>query len=136
MTISSRKAVAKRAPSNIVVSDVVMPLTRKVASGRSAARRQRLSELVTIGNGSTTDLTSLFIGEEFSAEVTFGTDTLALIVDTGSSDTWVVETGFSCIDLDTGKATTEAACEFGKLLLCIDLSLWSLWVELHGTRAL
>lgn len=44
------------------------------------------------------------------SELTF---LLSFSVDTGSSDTWLVETGFSCIDLDTGKSTTEAACEFG-----------------------
>jgi hypothetical protein len=92
---------------------MVLPLTRKAATGASAARRQALSSLATIANGSTTSLTSLFIGEEFAAEVTFGTETFELIVDTGSSDTWVVETGFVCTDLSTGKTTTEAYCDFG-----------------------
>jgi hypothetical protein len=114
ITISSTKAISKRAPSQIVVTDVVLPLTRKASTGASAARRSRiLSSLVTIPDGSTTNLTSLFIGEEFAAEITIGTTTLELIVDTGSSDTWVVESGFSCIDLDTGNAATEASCEFG-----------------------
>ena len=26
---------------------------------------------------------------------------------------WVVETGFECIDFDTGKKTTESECDFG-----------------------
>ncbi|PMD38215.1 acid protease [Hyaloscypha variabilis F] len=112
LTIFSRKAVAKRAPSEILVSSAILPLTRKAATGFSAARRQGLSKLV-IGNGSTTGLTSLFTGEEFAAEVEFGTETFELIVDTGSSDTWVVETGFVCTDLTTGKTTTEAYCDFG-----------------------
>jgi Eukaryotic aspartyl protease len=112
LTLFSRKAVAKRAPSEIVVSSAILPLTRKAATGFSAARRQGLSKLV-IGNGSTTGLTSLFTGEEFAAEVEFGTETFELIVDTGSSDTWVVETGFVCTDLTTGKTTTE-----GKYLQC------------------
>jgi hypothetical protein len=106
LTIFSRKAVAKRAPSEVVATSAVLPLTRKPATGISAARRQGLSKLV-IGNGSTTGLTSLFTGEEFAAEVEFGTETFELIVDTGSSDTWVVETGFTCTDLSTGKTTTE-----------------------------
>jgi len=112
LTLFSRKAVAKRAPSEIVVSSAILPLTRKAATGFSAARRQGLSKLV-IGNGSTTGLTSLFTGEEFAAEVEFGTETFELIVDTGSSDTWVVETGFVCTDLTTGKTTTE-----GKYFQC------------------
>jgi aspergillopepsin I len=113
VTIFSRKPVAYRSPSEVVTTSVVLPLTRKAATGASAARRQALSSLATIANGSTTSLTSLFIGEEFAAEVTFGTETFELIVDTGSSDTWVVETGFVCTDLSTGKTTTEAYCDFG-----------------------
>jgi hypothetical protein len=105
-TIFSRKAVAKRAPSEIVATTAVLPLMKKAATGASAARRQGLSKLL-IANGSTTTLTSLFTGEEFAAEVEFGTQTFEMIVDTGSSDTWVVETGFVCTDLDTGKTTTE-----------------------------
>lgn len=34
-------------------------------------------------------------------------------VDTGSSDTWLAETGFSCHDIDTGKSVSEATCAFG-----------------------
>jgi hypothetical protein len=119
LTIFSRKAVAKRAPSEVVVTSAVLPLTRKPATGISAARRQGLSKLV-IGNGSTTGLTSLFTGEEFAAEVEFGTETFELIVDTGSSDTWVVETGFTCTDLSTGKTTTE-----GRFLLELPQSSWN-----------
>jgi hypothetical protein len=106
LTIFSRKAVAKRAPSEIIATTAVLPLTKMAATGASAARRQRLSKLL-IANGSTTTLTSLFTGEEFAAEVEFGTQTFEMIVDTGSSDTWVVEAGFVCTDLDTGKTTTE-----------------------------
>ncbi len=111
ITISSKKPVAKRAPSPIVVTDAVLPLKTLPAKGASAARRSSL--LATIGNGSTTGLTSLEIGEEFAAQVTLGTETFELIVDTGSSDTWVVETGFSCTDFETGKSAAESACEFG-----------------------
>jgi hypothetical protein len=106
LTIFSRKAVAKRAPSETIATTAVLPLTKMAATGASAARRQRLSKLL-IANGSTTTLTSLFTGEEFAAEVEFGTQTFEMIVDTGSSDTWVVEAGFVCTDLDTGKTTTE-----------------------------
>jgi 2-phospho-L-lactate guanylyltransferase (CobY/MobA/RfbA family) len=106
LTIFSRRAVAKRAPSEVVVTTAVLPLTRKAVSGASAARRQGLSKLL-IANGSTTTLTSLFTGEEFAVEVNFGTQTFEMIVDTGSRDTWVVETGVVCTNLDTGKTTTE-----------------------------
>jgi hypothetical protein len=114
ITISSVKPIARRAPSEIVVTDVVLPLTRRPAKGASAIRRSGLlKSLATIPNGSTTNITSLEIGSEFSTEVSFGTQTFELIIDTGSSDTWVVESGFTCTSLSTGQKTTEAACDFG-----------------------
>lgn len=59
------------------------------------------------------ELISLFEGEEYATSITFGTQTFDVIVDTGSSDTWVVKKGFECIDLSTSKQTTASACEFG-----------------------
>ena len=62
------------------------------------------------GNG---ELISLFEGEEYATSITFGTQSFDVIVDTGSSDTWVVKEGFECINLSTGKKTNESECEFG-----------------------
>jgi aspergillopepsin I len=55
----------------------------------------------------------LELGEEYATPITIGTQTFEVIVDTGSSDTWAVEAGFECIDLDTGDKTTESAYDFG-----------------------
>lgn len=41
-------------------------------------------------------------------EIGVGTENFTVVVDTGSSDTWLVKTGFAC-----SKGTTEAACQFG-----------------------
>ncbi|KAF4622704.1 hypothetical protein G7Y89_g14323 [Cudoniella acicularis] len=112
ITISSRKLIAREAPSKIVVTDVVLPLTKRPAKGASAARRSSLAKLV-IANGSTTGITSLEVGEEFAASVTVGTETFELIIDTGSSDTWVVETGFACTNFQTGQKAAESVCDFG-----------------------
>ncbi|PWY82099.1 acid protease [Aspergillus heteromorphus CBS 117.55] len=76
-------------------------------NARSAAYAKRSTS-----SGDST-LISLIEGEEFATEITIGSDTFDVIVDTGSSDTWVVEKGFTCIDLDTGRETTESDCEFG-----------------------
>jgi hypothetical protein len=60
----------------------------------------------------TTGLLSLEIGEEFAANITFGNQTFLSIIDTGSSDTWVAETGFQCVDLYKGPLP-EDNCAFG-----------------------
>jgi aspergillopepsin I len=61
----------------------------------------------------TTGLLSLEIGEEFATNITFGEQTFVSIVDTGSSDTWVVEQGFQCVNITTGAPLSEADCFFG-----------------------
>lgn len=77
--------MAKRAPSEIDVAPVVLPLKKLQSKGASAgSHRMSLGGFVTIPNGSTTALTALDIGEEFAAEVTIGTETFELIIDTGS----------------------------------------------------
>jgi hypothetical protein len=40
-------------------------------------------------------------------EIEVGTETFTVVVDTGSSDTWLVKTGFAC------SKGTQAACKFG-----------------------
>ncbi|ERS95539.1 hypothetical protein HMPREF1624_08055 [Sporothrix schenckii ATCC 58251] len=50
---------------------------------------------------------------EYLTSVVAGTNNLSLVVDTGSSDTWFVRQGFSCIDPQYHEPTLVAACRFG-----------------------
>ncbi|TGO56693.1 hypothetical protein BOTNAR_0217g00090 [Botryotinia narcissicola] len=36
-----------------------------------------------------------------------------VVIDTGSSDTWIVKPNFTCLDYDTGAPTSQSACLFG-----------------------
>ncbi|KAJ5621692.1 hypothetical protein N7528_006475 [Penicillium herquei] len=83
------------------------------ANPRSAAYLKGLTGKSTSTTSGTGGLISLFEGEEYATEITFGTQTFDVIVDTGSSDTWVVKEGFECVDLDTGDETSESDCDFG-----------------------
>jgi hypothetical protein len=58
-------------------------------------------------------LTSLELGQEYAIPIKIGTQTFEVILDTGSSDTWVVETGYTCTDFETQKKAAESACGFG-----------------------
>lgn len=58
-------------------------------------------------------LLSLELGEEFATNVSFGSQTFEAIVDTGSSDTWLVESGFTCVNQTDNSTLTEADCYFG-----------------------
>ena len=53
-------------------------------------------------------------GTDYVTPVQFGTQTLNMIVDTGSADTWAPVTNFTCISLFTYMPTSQANCGFGK----------------------
>ena len=58
-------------------------------------------------------LTATQHGTIFDVEVRFGDQPFMLLVDTGSSDTWVVQSGFRCIDAsDNNMEQPEAACGY------------------------
>ena len=113
--LTTRSPEPLQAASPLTVSSHVLTLTtKKPASGigHSAAALLK-SHDSTIPVGHSTGLISLFLSEEFATEVSFGDETFELIVDTGSSDTWVVEKGFQCINITTSAPLTEADCYFG-----------------------
>lgn len=58
----------------------------------------------------TASLISAEYGTTFNADVTFGNQTFKLLVDTGSSDTYVVKDGFACIDSDTNLEIPRKEC--------------------------
>lgn len=51
------------------------------------------------------------IGPSYIAHVTVGTRTVPLLIDTGSSDIWVVPSSFTCLDADS-HAIEQADCGF------------------------
>ena len=52
-------------------------------------------------------------GVDFLAGISFGTQTFDVVVDTGSSDTWLVSSGFTCVNQTTNATLEEADCLFG-----------------------
>ncbi|OJJ69568.1 hypothetical protein ASPBRDRAFT_131051 [Aspergillus brasiliensis CBS 101740] len=58
-------------------------------------------------------LSPVYHDQGLIANVTLGDQELALILDTGSSDTWVVSKGFICADPSTLSEVDEEACGFG-----------------------
>jgi len=118
-TISTYPVAAIQGASPLAVSSHVLTLNRKKAAKgyntRSAAFLLGLrtpADIIPV-SGHNTPLESLFIGEEFSTEITFGTETFESIVDTGSSDTWIIESGFKCVNISDSSPLTEADCDFG-----------------------
>jgi Eukaryotic aspartyl protease len=52
-------------------------------------------------------------GNSFLTNIEFGSQTFKVVVDTGSSDTWLIGTGYTCLD-SQGNKVPENTCDFAK----------------------
>jgi hypothetical protein len=84
------------------------------------AKKASLAKLLARGHprggqgSSTAPIAGADLDEEYVVNVTVGPHTYALIIDTGSSDTWVAEKGFTCTNL-AFQQQPESECLFGPL---------------------
>ncbi|KKA27648.1 hypothetical protein TD95_001230 [Thielaviopsis punctulata] len=127
-TLSAAAALAAAAPANLghgpaivssrtspyPMSQHVLPLNRVQTGSGAISKRSALYKLSSTAPAGTTHLISLFEGEEFATAITIDGESYDVIVDSGSSDTWLVQKNFSCVDVDTSAAEPESECNFGK----------------------
>ncbi|KIK51004.1 hypothetical protein GYMLUDRAFT_266014 [Collybiopsis luxurians FD-317 M1] len=99
-------------------SNTVLPVAQfSVAISGTAPRSKAKKELMKVlRSSSSSNFTSPVAGSDFDEEyltnVTIGGQDFTLIVDTGSSDTWVAKQGFACFDL-SGNPVPTSQCAFG-----------------------
>ncbi|KKY24102.1 putative aspartic-type [Phaeomoniella chlamydospora] len=91
-------------------TESILSLTRAKGTSVSSGylNRLRLDK-----SNHTVQLNDTQLGEIFISAISFGNQSFDAIVDTGSSDTWLVEAGFTCVDPETNATITEAECYFG-----------------------
>ncbi|KAL8946423.1 MAG: hypothetical protein Q9222_007184 [Ikaeria aurantiellina] len=101
--------------SRLVESPHVISLTRKAATTSHRSRVAKFLEVEDPGNGTQAGIAVLtpYKDIQYFTNITFGTETFEAVVDTGSSDTWLVQTGFQCVDVGTLITYPEAECAFG-----------------------
>ena len=110
-----RESRVLRQRSQNVQSPHVITLSRRpsVTGGRS--RQAKWLQKEDKGNG-TIGLAPLSPYKDllYYTEITFGAETFNVVVDTGSSDTWLVQNGFQCTSYGRNPtALPEASCRFG-----------------------
>ena len=79
-------------------------------------RATHLSESSDVGSANPLRAASIFLratGVSFLAEISFGSQTFLSVVDTGSSDTWIVHSDFTCVDIYTNQIIPRERCYFG-----------------------
>ena len=54
-------------------------------------------------------------GRVYMTNITLAGRPYTLVIDTGSSDTWIATTTFQCLEKETQRLTTQAKCKFGTL---------------------
>nr|GAT51413.1 acid protease [Mycena chlorophos] len=100
-------------PADIPPAQFVMPITQ--TTPRRASKKANLAALraYLCGDKDTAVLSGSDLDQEYLTDVTVGGQTFPLIVDTGSSDTWVIQSGFQCYNLTTDAKLPEPDCDFG-----------------------
>ncbi|KIW95847.1 uncharacterized protein Z519_02911 [Cladophialophora bantiana CBS 173.52] len=85
-----------------------------LASSSSSARHLVLNRRSSSASANaTSSLLSTTFGTIFDVNVTIGGQTFPLLVDTGSSDTYVMRTGYQCFDKNNGTELPQSACLYG-----------------------
>ena len=107
------EAIQEASPNEVTPNTI--SLTRKSGSVSRAYLNRINSRANVNGVYGSTSLKEIEDGTEFLAPVKFGTKSFMAILDTGSSDTWLAETGFQCLNQTTGILLSEAECDFGPL---------------------
>lgn len=80
----------------------------------SPGKHLALNRRTTIpSTNATTPAISTTFGTIFDVNVTIGNQTFPLTLDTGSSDLWVVKSGFECTNSTDGSELPEASCLYG-----------------------
>ncbi|KAL8934205.1 MAG: hypothetical protein Q9216_006022 [Gyalolechia sp. 2 TL-2023] len=106
-------ALGQRSPNTL--SPHVITLSRESPANSDRSRHTKSLQKGDPGN-ETVGLTTLvpFKDIVYFTNITVGTETFKAVVDTGSADTWLVQSGFQCVTLGRHPITLpEAACAFG-----------------------
>ncbi|KAJ9652439.1 hypothetical protein H2198_008309 [Neophaeococcomyces mojaviensis] len=85
------------------------PLLRSKHDLQSSSRALRAAQISNLSGSALLKTT----GSSFLAEITLGSQTFLSVVDTGSSDTWIARSDFTCVDIITNATKPQSKCYFG-----------------------
>jgi len=106
--LSTAFPLVERSPSLSRRTRVVSPYSSDLKR-RKSNLPHRLIKRQQIGDAGIIDDRQL----NFLAQISFGDQTFDAILDSGSSDTWLIQTGFTCYDPSSGAQVDESYCNFG-----------------------
>lgn len=83
------------------------------ASSRSPRDLVLIRQSTAVPTNATSSLQATRFGSNFDVNVTFGNQTFLLLADTGSSDTYVMRSGFRCFNWTDGAELPQSGCFYG-----------------------
>jgi hypothetical protein len=117
-----RGLLGKRAPSPDVLTNNLVPLktvTMPLSWQSSSHQRKTLNRRQLTGNSTSGGNTTISNPQQLAyvAEVTWGNQTFDMLLDTGSSDTWLLQEGFQCL------SSNGSAVAVRNIQPCVSLGL-------------
>ena len=114
---TSLQAVSKSAfapASEDAISANVLELTKSSKQSRSNTILSGLmkGDTVTKRQTASGSLTAALGGQEYLVSIEWAGESYTAILDTGSSDTWLIQSGFTCLDAN-GQQQSDSTCNFG-----------------------
>ena len=98
---------------NLVAKDV-LTMRRSGKRSKSSAYLNSIRRTIPAsGYYGIAPIYSIELGEEFLTTVKWAGKPFTVILDTGSSDTWLVQQGFECVDALTSNKIPQSTCDFG-----------------------
>lgn len=102
MGVRTHAPAAKQASSSNAVSSNVLSLKKSTKAAKSAGYLSSMRSRERHGSNHSFGVEPVanIISEEYIASVEFGGVPYNVILDSGSSDTWLVQSGFTCVDMN------------------------------------
>lgn len=100
--------------SEDAISTNVLTLTKSSKQSRSNTILAGLmkGDDVTKRQAPSGSLTAALGGQEYLVSIEWGSESYTAILDTGSSDTWLIQSGFTCLDAND-QQQPDSTCNFG-----------------------
>lgn len=107
LSVRTHLPAAKQASSSNVVSSNVLSIKKSKKAAKSAGylRSLRSGGLSASNYSVGSEPIDNLLSEEYVASIEWDGVAVEVIVDTGSSDTWLVQAGFECVDANGNPQT-------------------------------
>jgi hypothetical protein len=106
-----KKAAFAPASEDVITSNYV-PIAKSTKQSRSNAILGALMQGDDLAAAPSETLTTGDGGQEYLISIEWAGTSYTMILDTGSSDTWLIASGFTCVNAN-GQTQSEASCDFG-----------------------